>query len=132
MWKWRMGADDKYADYRSVMSLWGPSQGNMAEFGLGWGLYFMCVHFYAWEWLAIIIALFIELILQCRNALIPYANFDNYLTTFKWTRRYGGGFGYSIRGQLWNFFGVMAAFIVDILWKPTWGPSRAEEEANAF
>ena len=63
MWKWRMGADDKYADYRSVMSLWGPSQGNMAEFGLGWGLYFMCVHFYAWEWLAIIIALFIEFIL---------------------------------------------------------------------
>ena len=127
-----MGADDKYIDYKSIMDLWGPSFGNVGEFGLGWGLYFMCVHFYAWEWLAVIIALVIEVILQCKNALIPYANFDDYLTTFQWTRRWGGGFGYSIRAQVWNLGGVLVALLFDMIWKPTWGPTRAEEEANAF
>ena len=98
LWKWRTGADDKYADYVKTFSNWGPSQGNVGEFGIGWGFYFMCVHFYAPEWQAIIITLFIEFILQCKNALIPYANFDDFLTTFTFTRRWGGGFGYSIRG----------------------------------
>ena len=55
-----MGANDDYADYKDSFSLWGPSAGNIGEFGLGWGIYFACVHFYAKEWVAIIIALVIE------------------------------------------------------------------------
>ena len=132
MWKWRVGADPDYMDYQERFSLWGPSNGNIGEFGLGWGLYFMCVHFYAWEWLAILIALVIEFLLQCRNALIPYANFDDFMTTLVWTRRWGGGFGYSIRGQIWNLGGVLTAFLFDMMVKPMFGPSRVDEEANAF
>ena len=136
MWKWRMASDETYYGYDAKHSSFMPYQENVANLGLGWGLYFMMVHFYAWEWLAIVLVIMLQFVWQCKNALVPYYNFNlNAAGTIldgTWTARYFGGMGYSWKAEIYGAGGVFLAFLLDVMWPPALQPMRDEEEANSF
>ena len=129
MWKWHSASNTDYIGYDDAYYSWNPYPMNVANFGVGFGVYFMMVHFYAWEWLAIVLVLLLQFMWQCKNALVPYVNYDS--TTATWTRRYFGGFGYSYRQQIYGAGGVFIAFLLDVIWPPAIQPSREEDE-NSF
>ena len=129
MWKWRSAANTEYIGYDDDDVTFSPTTINVANFGVGFGLYFMMVHFYAPEWVSIIVALLLQFIWQCKNALVPYVNYD--ATTLTWSRRYFGGFGYSYRQEIYGAGGVLIAFLLDLMWPPAIQPSREEDE-NSF
>ena len=120
MWKLRMATDDVYFDYvKNAHDSWNPIPDNLAQFGVGYGLYYNFVHFYMWEWVAFIVILLLQFLWQMKNGLIPYMNYTGTpknAGTFKY--RYLGGFGYSFKGQIWGAFGLTVALLIDLMWPP--------------
>ena len=102
---------------------------NIAALGTQFGLYFMMVHFYAPEWVAIVVTLILGFIWEVKNALVPYVNIDT--TTLVTSKRWMGGFGFSYKRELYGLGGVFLAFLLDVMWPPAIQPSREEEE-NSF
>ena len=135
MWKWRSASNTDYIGYDEANHSWSPEPVNVSNLGVGFGLYFMMVHFYAPEWLSILILLILQFIWQVKNALIPYVTQyvkDHettyyFRTTTTWEKRYFGGFGYSYRQQIYGAGGVFIAFLLDVMWPPAIQPSREEE-----
>ena len=132
MWKWRSAGNTDYYGYSDDLDSWNPEHLNVMNFGVGFGMYFMFVHFYAWEWLAILLVLLLQFIWQCKNALIPYMDWQtNGLVITGMNRRYFGGFGYSYKHEIYGAAGVLMAFLLDVIWPPAIQPSR-EEDQNSF
>ena len=129
MWKWHSAGNTDYIGYNDANYSWNPYPMNVSNFGVGFGMYFMMVHFYAWEWLAILLVLLLQFIWQCKNALVPFVDWD--ATTVTWSRRWFGGNGYSYRQQIYGAGGVLIAFLLDVIWPPAIQPSREEDE-NSF
>ena len=137
MWKWRMANDMDYVDVNALdvggvpLDTFSPNPQNMANFGSGFGLYFMMVHFYAAEWLAIVLVILIQFMWQVKSALVPYyrGTASDPLNT---DARYFGGWGFSYHQELYGLGGILIAFLLDVIWPPAIQPSRAEEEANSF
>ena len=129
MWKWRSAANTEYIGYDDDDVTFSPTTINVANFGVGFGLYFMMVHFYAPEWVAIIVTLILGFIWEVKNALVPYVKVDT--TTFVTETRWMGGFGFSYKRELYGLGGVFLAFLLDVMWPPAIQPSREEDE-NSF
>ena len=129
MWKWFSAGDPAYYGYADSNDSFSPYPMNIAALGTQFGLYFMMVHFYAPEWVAIVVTLILGFIWEVKNALVPYVNIDT--TTLVTSKRWMGGFGFSYKRELYGLGGVFLAFLLDVMWPPAIQPSREEEE-NSF
>ena len=129
MWKWFSAGDPAYYGYDDSRDSFNPYPLNIAALGTQFGLYFMMVHFYAPEWVAIIVTLILGFMWEVKNALVPYVKVDT--TTFVTETRWMGGFGFSYKRELYGLGGVFLAFLLDVMWPPAIQPSRDEEE-NSF
>ena len=129
MWKWYSAGNTDYIGYAESNYSWNPYPTNIMALGTQFGLYFMMVHFYAPEWIAIIVTLLLGFIWQVKNAMVPFINYNATALTasFRWM----GGFGYSYKNELYGAGGVLLAFLLDVMWPPAIQPSREEEE-NSF
>ena len=139
-----MATNDKYVDYylldvsNNEMDTFNPTPNNVANFGAGFGLYMMFVHFYAAEWLSIVLVILLQFMWQCKNALVPYTRYGDTssvlqaVSTIKEDPRYFGGFGFSYHQEIYGAVGVLMGFLLDLIWPPAIQPSKAEEEANSF
>merc|ERR1712151_244029 len=120
MWKLRMATDDVYTDYvKNAHDSWNPIPDNVAQFGVGYGLYYNFVHFYMMEWVAVIVILILQFIWQMKNGLVPYVNVK---TTngvpVSTSNRYLGGFGYSFEAEIYGAMGLIVALLIDLMWPP--------------
>ena len=118
MWNLRMATDDQYVDYvKNYHDSWSPIPDNVAQFGVGYGLYYNFVHFYMWEWVAIIVIVLLQFLWQMKNGLVPYYNGFN-LADNTVKARYMGGWGYSFKAEIYGFMGLFVAFLIDVMWPP--------------
>ena len=62
MWKWRSASNEDYIGYTKEWDSFNPYALNIANFGVGFGMYFMMVHFYAPEWVSILVVLILQFI----------------------------------------------------------------------
>ena len=124
MWKWRTVSDQGYADYAYDHDTWNPAHDNIANAGIGLGLYFTFVHFHIPEWGAILIALTLNGLWQVKNGFIPGM-------TSTGGNRYFGAWGYSYIGQIYGAGGVLLAFLLDLMWPPAIQPSEYGEPKYA-
>ena len=129
MWKWYSAGDPAYLGYDDSRDSFSPYPLNIAALGTQFGLYFMMVHFYAPEWVAIVVTIILGFIWEVKNALVPYVKVD--LTAGTSETRWLGGFGYSYKRELYGLGGIFLAFLLDVMWPPAIQPSREEEE-NSF
>lgn len=145
MWKWRLAGDNDYIDTATLdaatpsqaWATFNPMPQNVANFGSGFGLYFMFVHFYAAEWLSIILVILLQFLWQVKNAWVPYMNYKDTSSVAAanaagFSKRYFGGFGFCVQQEIYGAAGVLIAFLLDLIWPPAIQPSKAEEEANSF
>ena len=103
-----MASDEQYIDYvADKHDSWMPIQDNMNMFGVGFGLYYMFVHYRTWEWVTLIVVAMIQFMWEAKNALIPYMNAE-----------YFGGWGYSWKAEIYGFGGLFLAFLIDVAWPP--------------
>ena len=129
MWKWFSAGNADYIGYNKSNDSFNPYPINIMALGTQFGLYFMMVHFYAPEWISIIVTLFLGFLWQVKNAMVPFVNYDTATATTKY--RWMGGFGYSWKTEIYGAGGVLLAFLLDVMWPPAIQPSREEEE-NSF
>ena len=133
LWKWTNGGSSDYYGYDKSRDSFNPYPLQIAAFGTQFGLYFMMVHFYAPEWVAIVVGLILGFMWECKNALVPYINWTNLTAdgaitaSSTWSRRYFGGFGYSYHREIYGAGGLLIAFLLDVMWPPAIQPSREEE-----
>ena len=120
MWSWRTSSDENFVDYDISHNTLYPSHDNVANAGVAFGLYFMFVHFYVWEWLSILLVMIFTGIWQVKNGLVPSVDSagDN---------RYFGGWGYSWKSQVYGAGGVLVAFLLDVMWPPAIQPAKNGE-----
>merc|ERR1712232_643380 len=89
-----MATDDVYFDYlKNAHDSWNPIPDNVAQFGVGYGLYYNFVHFY-----------------------MNYTGSPKSILNFKY--RYLGGFGYSFKAQIYGALGLTVALLIDLMWPP--------------
>ena len=120
MWTWRSVSNQSYSDYAYDHDTWNPAHDNIANAGIGLGLYFTFVHFRVPEWGAILLTLILNTMWQVKNGLVPGI-------TKTGGNRYFGAWGYSFIGQIYCVGGVLIAFLVDVMWPPAIQPSRSGE-----
>ena len=123
MWTWRSASNTGFVDYDDMHDSWSPYTENVANAGVGFGMYFMFVHFNCWEWLSMIIVWFIQFMWQAKSALVPYNNYDAAGVKTSSTT-YMGGFGYSWKQEIYGAGGVFLAFLLDVMWPPAIQPSK--------
>ena len=123
MWKWRSASNKDYVDYEYGHDTWNPSHDNVANAGVGFGMYFMFVHFHVWEWLSMILVFLLTFMWQCKNALVPSV-------TKTGSTRYFGGWGYSYTAQIYGAGGVFLAFLLDVMWPPAIRETNKGENYN--
>ena len=117
-----MASDETYTDYMAdAHDSWMPIQDNIAMLGVGFGLYYMFVHYYTWEWVTLIVVAFLQFLWELKNALIPATEVE-----------YFGGWGYSWKAEIYGFGGLFLAFLIDVMWPPVLHDTKAEEQGNAF
>ena len=132
MWKWFSAGDSAYYGYAKANDSFSPYPANIAALGTQFGLYFMMVHFYAPEWVAIVVTLILGFIWEVKNAMVPYVNIKYTSGVVSgYEKRWMGGFGFSYKRELYGLGGVFLAFLLDVMWPPAIQPTREEEE-NSF
>ena len=98
---------------------WLPYKVNMTNFGVAWGLYFTFVHLRVHEWVAIIVALLLELGWQLVQAYVaapvPF-DFDGSAGA------YIGGTGFNYANAIWAVGGMTLAFLIDLMQPPVVRP----------
>ena len=129
MWKWFSAGDPAYYGYDDSRDSFNPYPLNIAALGTQFGLYFMMVHFYAPEWVSIVVVTILGFIWEVKNALIPILNVD--VATGVYEQRWLGGPGFAWKHEVYGVFGIFLAFLLDVMWPPAIQPSREEEE-NSF
>ena len=129
MWKWQSADNKDYFGYSDDGNTFNPTEGNIFALGTQFGLYFMMVHFYAPEWVSIVVVTILGFIWEVKNALIPILNVD--VATGVYEQRWLGGPGFAWKHEVYGVFGIFLAFLLDVMWPPAIQPSREEEE-NSF
>ena len=112
IWAFTMRSDSFYEDVLGEEK-WFPKANsiNMNYFGIGFGLYYMFVHFKVAEWIAwLVVAVFVEGFYQIINAMIPAYGDDKV--------NYIGGYGWSYIQWIFGAGGATIGLLVDLLWPP--------------
>ena len=87
--------------------IWMPHTAQQGYFGVGWGLYFTLVHLKAWEWLAVVIVILLEVTYQIVQALVPSS-----------VNLYFGGEGFSYSNLIYGCGGMLLGLFIDLAAPP--------------
>ena len=97
----------------------------MAHFAIACGFYYTFVHMYLAEWISVIIVIFIDVVWQIKDGLVPI---DGGREIWK----YLGGDGFSYRNLVYDMSGLVLGLAIDLAVPPHVRGTVTPEEAVAI